>query len=247
MNKVDATPLDLQFYNLATLQTRREKGQSDPAKQVRREVAGLLSMKPAVLGLAEAVGHNLPAMEGYRLIRDRSVPGRANIAAYVRRTPAYDITRHRWIDLKETWPRRQHPGAHDPRSFLSLWLGGVKVIVAHQAPRGSDTWDAQLEGVNVLEDLMDTRVATRPVVTLADWNRRRGESGPGPSTVAARVGGKVIGRKIDAAVVTDVKKVSGVRYVHRAGGVALLSDHPHALTLTVHVASGWLTGWNRGL
>lgn len=226
------------LYNLATLTTRRERGQADPAGQVAAEVRAILATGPAVLGINEAVGHDLPQVPGYRLVRDRSSESRANIAAYQRSDVAG--LRARWHDLRQTWSRTQHAGQHPPRSFVSFRTGGCRTVVAHQAPKGTDnTVAAQEEGVVVLSGLLVTRPPGRPALVIMDANRRRGEAGPGPSSLADRVGGQVVGDRIDCAVVTGDADVEDVDYVSRVGAVRLRSDHPHALRFTLAADERW--------
>lgn len=226
------------LYNLATLTTRRARGQTDPEAQVTAELRAILATGPAVLGLNEAVGHELPQVPGYRLLRDRSTESRANIAAYQRSD--LPLTRVRWHDLRATWSRTQHPGQHPPRSFVSFRTGRCRTVVAHQAPKGTDnTVAAQEEGIAVLTTLLDVEPVGRPALVLMDANRRRGETGPGPTALADRVGGQVVGDRIDCCVVTGDVAVEDVEYVAQVGEVRLRSDHPHALRLTLTADQRW--------
>lgn len=234
---------DYWLYNLATLTTRRERGQRRPVDQVAAEIRAILSTGPAVLGLNEAVGHALPHVRGYQQVRDRTTESRANIAAYVRRD--VPLTNVRWHDLEETWSRTQHDGQHPPRSFVSFHAGGCKVAVAHQAPKGTDnTIAAQTEGITVLAEVLDTKTVGRPALVLMDANRRRRETGPGPAVLARRLGGRVVGDRIDCAVVAGDVRVVEHRYVRRirvdGRTVRLRSDHPHALRFTFATDARWL-------
>src|SRR5690349_5574597 len=97
-------PLSGWFYNI---------GPGRDHDVVTDEILAILATNPPVLAGCEAIGYQLPWVQGYTLIRDRSTRSRANIFAYVRN----DLTpgRKRWFDLKETWRRTKHPGLHEPR------------------------------------------------------------------------------------------------------------------------------------
>jgi hypothetical protein len=225
----------LTFYNL---QVARDRA------QVVREVRALIrATRPVVLGLCEATGYQLPHLAGYTLARDRSTPSRANVAASVR-DDAY--RHHRWHDLDQTWTRTEHPGTHEPRSWLEISGGprSLQVLVGHQPPKGTDnTLEAQREGLALLERRMtpwrnpgwvgnSSLARLRPRVVLMDANRRTGEPGPGPDTLAAAVGGQVVGRGIDCAVIRHGNP-GAARYVRAAAGVTLGSDHERAFTFLV--------------
>jgi hypothetical protein len=208
------------FYNLGP-------GRSSIA--VTHELQGMAVMSPRVIGLCEAIGYPLPDLEGYRLVRDTSRPGRANVAAYVRRD--LDYRWHRWHDLTQTWPRTEHPGTHPPRSILELRIGPMQVIVHHQPPRTrhEDSRRGQLEGVIVLDGLMGpswwSTSRRRPRLLLLDANRRPGVPGPGPDSLALRIGGTVHGHEIDGAVSRRFTP-RRVLYRLRVPGATLHSDHP---------------------
>lgn len=230
------SPSRLTFYNL---QVGRDRD------QVARELRALLTDRPVLLGVCEATGYLLPRFRGYTLLRDTSRPSRANVAAWVRE----DLYRHhRWHDLTETWTRTEHPGTHEPRSWLEVSTGrgavGMQTLVGHQPPKGTDnTQAAQAEGIALLERRMTpwrnpgwtgnsslARLRTRLV--LMDANRRTGEPGPGPDTLAAAIGGRVVGQGIDCAVVRNGNP-GAARYVRAAAGVTLGSDHERAFTFLV--------------
>lgn len=209
--------------------------------QVDREIHALLAKRPEVLGLCEAVGYDFPRVHGYRLIRDRSAESRANIAAYVRSD--LTVRKERWLDLKQTWNRTDHPGKHPPRSILVMLVDGVQVLVVHVPPRGtSNVVPAQQECIDALTAAMapwrglkvwHQFAKLRPRIAIGDFNRRAVESGPSPRTLADRIGGAVAnGRRIDTAVVRRVD-VDGVAYPHKVDGVVLESDHNHALCLNL--------------
>lgn len=234
------------FYNLRV---------GRPQQQVAKEVRALLRYNPAVLGLCEAVGYDLPGVEGYRLTRDRSTTSRANVAVYVALALAGKET---WHDCQETWSRTEHPGTHEPRSWIEVRVGQCQFLVGHQPPKGTDnTQAAQQEGI----DLCDTRMApwhrddwsertdeekahakACPRVALADWNRGAKEPGPGPMALTKQVQGWTAGHYIDLAVGRG-KEVSlrSVEYQGACAGVAMKSDHQWgALVVKMDVAERWL-------
>lgn len=260
MTAVEQVVLVLWFYNL---QVGRKLA------RVEVEIRAVLATGPAVLMLCEAVGYALPDVAGYRVVRDRSTRSRANIAAYVR--DDIPVTRELWHDLRETWSRTQHPGTHEPRSWLELVLGRLQLLVGHQPPKGTDnTSAAQQEG----EELVVRRMAPwqrpgwrarnarsravaaeRPRAAFMDGNNR-GASGAGPVSMARRISGRVLGRpSIDVAVVRGVDEASAkhVRRVPVAGGrlrvrrwVTFRSDHRKALRVEFSVEPRWLTTTPKG-
>lgn len=214
------------FYNL---QVGRR------AAVVNHELAAMLSEGPLIVAGCESVGYDLAERHGYTLIRDRSREGRANLFAYVRHDRLHPLGRPRWTDLHQTWSRTQHPGRHAPRSVLHVAVGPLQLVVGHLPPRGTDnTVVAQQETASAILNLMSRgtrqRARTRPRLALADWNRRPGELGPGPTWVASRLGGSVHGDTIDCAVSRQLE-VRGIQLVHSVQGVELGSDHRHAFVL----------------
>lgn len=234
----ETTDLVLWEYNLA------------PGRDARalEEVDAILDTNPAVVVFTEAIGYQLPDRKHHQLVRDRSKPGRANIAMYVHND--LPVTRVNWVDLHQTWARTQHPGTHDPRSFLDVRAGRLQLIGAHQPPKGtSNVVRSQQEGVDTLVDLMtpwrrkgwdgDAAAArVKPRAVLMDANRRADEAGPGPAEVARRIGGETVAPGIDTAVVRG-GHVSDVRQVRKVAGLELQSDHDHALRLTWTVPEIW--------
>lgn len=207
-----------------------------PGGQVRHELAALLAQRPLVVAGCEGVGYRLAEWRGYDLIRDLSREGRANLFAYVRRDPQHPLGHPRWEDQEETWGRTQHPGRHAPRSLLTVAVGMLQLVVGHAPPKGTDnTIPAQQEYVEAIAYRMRPRRTTwstrRPRLALADWNRRPGEPGPGPSWVAREIRGTTLGGRIDCAVVRELE-VIGHGYERRVEGVPMESDHGHAFQLS---------------
>lgn len=88
------------------------------AVQVAREVRAMLAKRRVLaLFLVEASGYRLPPVATHQHVRDRTSASRANVAAYVKRGHLREV---RWVDLDHMWKRTEHPGMHDPRSFLVL-------------------------------------------------------------------------------------------------------------------------------
>jgi hypothetical protein len=226
----------LTFYNL--------DNNRDPDR-VAKEIRALLEPRPAILGMCEATGYgNLPGVEDYQLIRDRSKPGRDNVAAYVKLN--LELSAVKWLDLTETWTKTESPGTHWPRSILEFRAGRLMVWVHHQPPKGTDnTKRAQQEGIAKLtarmapwtrddwdertqEDKQQAKAQARLV--LWDANRLASETGPGPGQLAANIDGWNAGQKIDLATYRggEAKGHEGVNYPSQVSGVELKSDHGHA-------------------
>jgi hypothetical protein len=223
-----------QFYNL-----RVGRAQS----RIRLEIRALLSWKPLVLGLCEAIGYDLENLPGYSQVRDRSTKSRANVAVYVREGHLESV---KWHDMHETWHRTEGPGEHEARAWAELRVDTDQVLVGHQPPKGTNnTFDAQMEGINFLtarmapwtrQDWPDrnadskVRAKERQRIVLADFNRRAGEPGPGPTLLANRIRGAITGARIDASV-DRALDVTSHQYVNRVGNVILRSDHKAALII----------------
>jgi hypothetical protein len=234
-----AREFPLAFYNV---QVNRDPNRVD------KEIRALLARRPAVLGLCETIGYDLPCPDDYRVIRDRSNKSRANIAAYVKQN--LDLSDKKWHDLKETWSRTETTGTHEPRSILEFRAGRLMVWVAHQPPKGTDnTQAAQMEGIDKLtarmapwtrEDWDDRTEADKAAakdqarVVLWDSNRGPNEDGPGPEMLCNRIDGESIGAQIDNAVGRggSVKCGKDARYLHSVDGVEMKSDHYDAFLFT---------------
>lgn len=234
--RASATSRAVLTYNLAPPDIRPGSRAQQNAS-ANREIRGLLApdrrgRRPAALVVQEAIGYQLEPVPGYRLIRDRSTPGRANVAAYV--LDGLGPLHTEWVDARETWKRTDHPGRHPARSYVAFNVGNVRVIGGHQAPitRNHDTLAAQREGVRIVSRLMHAYHG--PSVVLWDANRKPGDSGPGPSTLAHEVGGRVAGTGIDNAVIRGALTVRRAWYVTRVRGRRLLSDHRHAFRIILH-------------
>ena len=234
------------FYNL-------DNYRSDA--QVARELRAMARDRPHTIEVCEVIGNTLPDLPGYRLLRDRSTKSRENIAAYVRED--LPVGGPWWIDLTEDWGRTSGPGRHEPRSYLVFRLGRMQRITGHQPPRYTDnTIMAQQEGVDAVvramapwtrkgwaerETWVQRRIQRlRPRMLCWDGNRRTGEAGPGPDSVARRIGGEVhLGRRIDHAITRNVD-VQSAHVVSTVDGIILESDHHHALRIRWRVRAVWL-------
>lgn len=206
---------------LITYNVRPRSERKHPNESVAAEIRALLADSPAVLGLQEVIGYDLPEVPGYRLIRDTSRPGRANIAAYVREgLGRVSVT---WRDGRETWRRTEHEGQHPARSYLGLGFGTTGVVVGHQAPptRYHDTGAARREGVKIVRDLLAPY--DRGAV-LWDANARAGDGGPGPDLLAQLLGGWVAGDGIDNVVGKGARRIASA-YFRSVNGVRLNTDH----------------------
>lgn len=226
----------LTFYNV-------DNGR-DPG-QVAKEVRALLDPRPAILGLCET-DMDLPGVEDYRLLRDRSRPGRQNIAAYVKDN--LEVSDLKWLDLTETWSRTnpQASGQHWPRSILEFRAGRLMVWVAHAPPKGTDNVAAsQREHADKLvarmapwtrDDWADRTSADKAAakdqarVILWDANRKPGEGDHGPDSVGRSCDASHAGKKIDLSTYRggEVKGMARAEYFSSIGGVPLKSDHGHA-------------------
>jgi len=238
-----ARDYSLAFYNL--------DNNRDPA-QVTNELRGILTgWRPAVLGVCEA-SYDLPGVDGWRLPgRDRSRPGRENVAAYVKNN--LEVTDVKWHDCHETWTRT-NPGAsgqHPPRSILEFRAGRLHVWIAHQPPKWTDnTQNAQMEGIDKLEARMapwtredwsertqneQDEAYEQARVVLWDANRNRNEQGPGPGMLQQRIAGWTAGGRIDCATWRggDCKGADSIAYPTTADGVPLKSDHGSAFRFTL--------------
>jgi hypothetical protein len=216
---VNPRPDELRFgsYNC-------DNGRPDP--RVNLELDRLLDLLD-VLVCCEATGLHVDRRDSHRLIRDRSTTSRENQFAFVRRDLDYEPGG--WLDHSGTWPRPKYPhlGNHEPRSFPWFTVEGLVVVGVQLPPDNAHPrGPLQMESIRRL-------VALNPDVALGDFNARRGEDGPGPDLLAARIGGRTIGRRIDCAVVRQGLKVSDIDYPMRLGRVQLLSDHRRASTFTV--------------
>lgn len=208
---------------------------------VREILAILTSHVPAILILVEAIGYgDLPDYPGYERIQDRSRPSRANVVIYARTGL---VKWFRWHDMTKGWPRTEHPGTHEPRSWLELRLVGIlgaQVLAGHNPPKGEGMEDARWESINAVTLLMAPwkrkgwrnrakvwrhAARLRPRAAFADWNNHPGESGPGQHLLSLRINGEVHGATIDAAV-TRRADAEDPDTFKTAGKTALKTDHP---------------------
>lgn len=199
-------------------------------QQLAAEVAAILSTEPLALVGIEAIGNDLPKVRGYDRLGGEGNRSRQNIVIYVDENA--DRTDLRWIDLDTTWHRTEGPGEHEARSFPWLIADGLQVIGVHQQPqRTNTTTTGQAEGIGALSRAMGRGPEGRPALAIGDFNRRVYEPGPGPRTLATRIGGKVYGQRIDCGVGRGVKARSS--YHQQVRGVRLQSDHGHAQRIEV--------------
>lgn len=201
-----------------------------PDALVNREIKHILDTRPLVLIGVEATGLDAMGHPDYRLIRDKTTKSRENILAYVHR--GYGYRPGGWIDMAGTWPRTEGPGTHEARSFPWWHVAGIKIAAVHLPPNNAQGRDRlQTECIGALIDL-------DPDIASGDFNGRRGDPGPGkPDALAHELDARVVGERIDCAVVRRGLRVSRVRYPGRAGRlfrrVQLQSDHQHAFRFNI--------------
>jgi hypothetical protein len=230
------------FYNV---RVGRDQG------QVAKELRALLDSGPHILGLCEATGYDLPDVDGYAKVRDRSTKSRANVAAYVKKGQKGD---HWWHDCRETWGRTQKPGEHEARSWIEVTVGTCQFLIGHQPPKGTDNvHDSQDEGIDLCADQMQPwkrdgwegdkeNAKAKPRIALCDWNRQEHEDGPGPKALRERIDGKSAMDHIDGAVFRggDVS-LAWFDYKNKVAGVTLKTDHPWgAFVAEFTVKDRWL-------
>jgi hypothetical protein len=216
--------------------------------QVDKEIKAIANNNAHAILFQEAMGYDMPGLDGYLKFRDASKKSRANIATYARADLMVDKDRCQWLDLKETWGRTEHSGEHEPRSFYELVIGQVQVINLHQCPKGTDnTYDAQMEGIDKLTNRMKPDEGEtsqkRPRIAAGDYNRKPAEDGPGPSMLANRIDGKVSGERIDCLVRRKMTFVS-LTYPQTVNGVHLQSDHPYVCRAKFTIDEKWLKPQN---
>lgn len=231
-------------------------GASRDQDQVAAEIRAMLDHREhrshpatAEVRLTEAIGYRLPKVKGYTLFRDRTSAARANIATYLRNDLA---SSHRWIDLSSTWPKTDHPGIHPPRSFQVTRVGRCIGVTAHQGPPFTRQAhpEVQAEGQGALIETLAPEVARlspvareranlRPRWVAYDANARAGDPHPSPTTLAAAIGGRVAGKRIDCLVYRGCV-VAEHEYVERVGGVRLGSDHHRAFRYVITVDAKWI-------
>lgn len=231
------TTYEVLFYNV---DNGRQLDQVTKELRALCDVDAPLVDRPALLGLCETTGLNMPAIDGFKLVRDTSRQGRANISAYVRKD-LFGGNVH-WVDLQTTWSNTQKPGTHWPRSYVVFKVGQMQAVVYHAAPKNADTCKkAQQEGIDSITAQMQPPDPDqpRPRLALADWNRKKDEAGPGPSMLAGNIGGRVAGAKIDAGVWRGDATLDHVEYPTKVNGVTLKSDHGHAYRAQLHADAKW--------
>lgn len=216
------------FYNLDNAR--------DP-KRVAQECDGILSTGPGVFGFCEGFGYRFNHTDDYRLLHASRMPaesggrtpGRLNVGAYVHRS--LDVVSWGYTDSVITWERPDRPGQqHWARSTLHAVLEDeshrrTQLLIGHRPPTTilHDTGPAQAEWDAILGRLLTRGRDTRRRVALCDWNGS-------PNELAAHVGGRIVGHRLDAALTVNVD-TGRPRYVDTFGGVKLRSDHGHAFAV----------------
>lgn len=180
---------------------------------VNNDPTDLFRRRPKVFGVCEAIGRSLPSLDRYDLLRDTSRASRANLAVYV--LDHLDHGRAEWIDLKETWPRTEHPGTHPPRSLLVVRVEDWTVCVSHAPPTAPGAGPARAEWVKAARAFM---AGPGPRLLLSDPNAL-------PVDVAGVEHG---GTPIEHAHVRGARLVSWSTPAE-INGVRMLSDHKKAL------------------
>jgi hypothetical protein len=219
-----------------------------PNDQMVKEVKAIAKFGDDVLCFCEAVGYNMPGLDGFVMYdRDKSRPGRENIVTYVNVKWPIDKNRSQWHDLNQTWTRT-NPGAsgqHWPRSIQEVVIGQVQLLNLHNPPKGTDNVQkSQQESIDKLVKRMtpnpdDSQSNKRPRISVGDFNRRPEEDGPGPGQLANKVGGYSTGDKIDCAVRRQMG-LQWVKYLANANGVDLKSDHGHMMRIMLKLDGAWL-------
>ena len=167
---------------------------------VADELRSLVPYTPAVIAVVEAIGNPTPPLPGYELLASDKTPGRSNVAAYVRR----DLNPRNvaWHPCQRTWPRTEGPGPHWPREALTFDAGHPDtpshVVVAHHPPTAPGSGPARDEHYQLLVELA-RKADHGPLFVLFDGNGVQ-------DRLARRIGGRVIGTKIDCAVARDVAR-----------------------------------------
>lgn len=216
-----------------------------------RDLGGLLhGYRPRAAVACEVVGDKLQPQPGYRMVRDTSRPGRANLVAFIRED--CDLRRSWWIDHRTTWTRTSGTGTHPARSSMVLGIGSLQLLGAHNVPLGADrSHDGQLEIVHALQLVMAPwkrprirdhapelgvqAMKDRPRVLLWDDNAPGG-TGLGSDYLGPRVPAWRHGEHLDNALQRNLV-IQDTEYVTHAGGVQLATDHPWG-ALVVHVTPG---------
>lgn len=187
------------------------------------DLEAILATGPGLVLGCEAVGDGglAKAPKGYVRIRDRSTPGRDNLYAYVKDETGECA--HKWRDCKETFPRAQHPhlGPHPPRAILRFSWRGAQIVVAHKPPAWKGAGPARVEHDEYLAKMMNPE-PNRQRARLLFWDCN---GMAGAQELADRVDGRVVGDKIDSAVVRKVT-VEEWSYKRAVQGHYFSTDHP---------------------
>lgn len=212
-------------------------------------------VRGGVLVLVETIGYgDLPEVHGMALHRDRTGgpyggESRANVSVYVHHSLPWRWMR--WEDHRCPWPRTEHPGTHPSRSTQVHRIGRVDLRLGHAPPLGHGTSAARAEWYDATGDHMAPwttpgwaakaavwrqAARLRPRATVADFNPGSDRS---PVSLAARVGGAVVGKLGPDRAVIRGCYATEVRYRRTVAGLELPTDHEHgALTFCLRIP-GW--------
>lgn len=188
-----------------------------------RDINAILDTNPTLLVGCEAIGKgNLPPVgrlngERSTKIRDTTMPGRANLFAYVQA----DDVEYKWTDCIQEFPRNKGPGQHWPRSILQFPFRGEQIVVAHKPPLWKGAGPARAEHDNKLYSIMQPGPnRQRSRMLLWDSNGMTGAE-----TLADRIDGRVIGKHIDCAIVRNIEIIDR-QYKTGIDGHKFATDHP---------------------
>jgi hypothetical protein len=192
-------------------------------REANADIEAILETNPALVTGCESVGKGplLAPGKGRTKIRDTSNAGRANLFAYVR-DPDGDLE-WKWTDCSKEFPRAIHPklGPHPARSILRFPFQGQQIVVAHKPPMwrgaGPSRWEHDQRIARIMNPDRD-----RDRSRLLFWDSN---GMAGAEALARRIEGRVVGDKIDNAVVRRIQVVEH-GYRRSVGGHTFATDHP---------------------
>ena len=192
---------------------------------------------PDVIWGCEGVGKGaLPILRGRDKVRGHRPPGRAGLWGYFD-----DDVNPKWTDMEREFPRAIHPhlGPHPARSIYRVNAWGAQFIDAHHPPGWKGSGPARLEHRRALESMLnpwrrddwrrvwdtaEKRAMARERVRVLGWDSNM--SLRVMRAFAERVGGELVGDKIDCLVVRNAYVVDW-KYTKRVGNHTLHTDHRH--------------------